>query len=319
MTTGSPCDVLITGATVVTLDDALGTLEDGAVAVRGGRIAAVGPSADLARDHAGLEIVDSHGKAVLPGFINSHTHTVLLVLRGTVEDMAGDAIFGYMTPISFAMTPGERAAIARLGCLEGILCGTTTMVEPFRHVAGYAQGMVDTGLRLYLSENAADALTLKIRHGVYEHDRTFGQEFLDRTIELIERFHGAEDGRVHCQISAHAPDVCSPWMLEQLNQLRARYGLTRTVHLSQSPKELNQIRDAYGRTSAQYLDDNDWLGPDVVGAHWTYCTATDIDLRSSAGCTWPTARPTALAAGRIRCSPAASSTPASTSRSAPTT
>ena len=127
------------------------------------------------------------------------------MLRGTVEDMAGDAIFGYMTPISFAMTPGERAAIARLGCLEGILCGTTTMVEPFRHVAGYAQGMVDTGLRLYLSENAADALTLKIRHGVYEHDRTFGQEFLDRTIELIERFHGAEDGRVHCQISGPRP------------------------------------------------------------------------------------------------------------------
>ena len=212
MSTGNPIGVLVTGATVVTLDDALGTLEDGAVAVRGGRIAAVGPSADLARDHPDLEVLDARGKAVLPGFINSHTHTVLLVLRGTVEDMAGDAIFGYMTPISFAMTPEERAAIARLGCLEGILCGTTTMVEPFRHVAGYARGMVDTGLRLYLSENAADALTLKIRHGVYEHDRAFGQEFLDRTVALIERFHGAEDGRVHCQISARAPDVCSPCM-----------------------------------------------------------------------------------------------------------
>ena len=253
MSTGNPIDVLVTGATVVTLDDELGTLEDGAVAVRDGRIAAVGPSADLARDHPDLEVLHARGKAVLPGFINSHTHTVLLVLRGTVEDMAGDAIFGYMTPISFAMTPEERAAIARLGCLEGILCGTTTMVEPFRHVAGYARGMVDTGLRLYLGENAADALTLKIRHGVYEHDRAFGEEFLDRTVELIERFHGAEDGRVHCQISAHAPDVCSPWMLARLNELKARFGLTRTIHLSQSPGERTQVRDAYGRTSAEYL------------------------------------------------------------------
>ena len=283
MSTGNPIDVLVTGATVVTLDDELGTLEDGAVAVRDGRIAAVGPSADLARDHPDLEILDARDKAVLPGFVNSHTHTVLLVLRGTVEDMAGDAIFGYMTPISFAMTPEERAAIARLGCLEGILCGTTTMVEPFRHVAGYARGMVDTGLRLYLSENAADALTLKIRHGVYEHDRAFGEEFLDRTVELIERFHGAEDGRVHCQISAHAPDVCSPWMLARLNELKARFGLTRTIHLSQSPGERTQVRDAYGRTSAEYLDDNDWLGPDVVGAHWTYCTASDIDLLAERG------------------------------------
>ena len=283
MSAASPTDVLITGATVVTMDDALGTVEDGAVAVRGGHIAAVGPSADPARDDAGLEVVDGRGKAVLPGFINSHTHTVLLVLRGTVEDMAGDAIFGYMTPISFAMTPGERAAIARLGCLEGILSGTTTMVDPFRHVAGYAQGMVDTGMRLYLSENAADALTLNIRHGVYEYNQAFGHEFIDRAIELIERFHDTEDGRVHCQISAHAPDVCSPWMLDQLNRLKARHGLTRTVHLSQSPKELNQVRDAYGRTSAEYLDDNDWLGPDVVGAHWTYCTASDIDLLAERG------------------------------------
>ena len=283
MSTGTPIDVLVTGATVVTLDGELGTIEAGAVAVRDGRIAAVGPSAELARRYRDLEVVDGRGKAVLPGFINSHTHTVLLVLRGTVEDMAGDAIFGYMTPISFAMTPDERAAVARLGCLEGILCGTTTMVEPFRHVAGYAQGMVDTGLRLYLGENAADALTLKIRHGVYEYSRAFGQEFLDRTVELIEGFHGIEDGRVHCQISAHAPDVCSPWMLGQLNQLKARYGLTRTVHLSQSPNEVSQVRDAHGRTSAEYLDDNDWLGPDVVGAHWTYCTASDIDLLAERG------------------------------------
>ena len=283
MSTANPTGVLITGATVVTLDDALGTLEDAAVAVRGGRIAAVGPSADLARDHPGLEVVDGRGKALLPGFINSHTHTVLLVLRGTVEDMAGDAIFGYMTPISFAMNPDERAAIARLGCLEGILCGTTTMVEPFRHVAGYARGMVDTGLRLYFSENAADALTLKIRHGVYEFSRAFGEEFLDRTVELIEGFHATEDGRVQCQISAHAPDVCSPWMLDRLNQLKSRYGLTRTVHLSQSLNEVDQVRDDRGRTSAEYLDDNDWLGPDVVGAHWTYCTASDVDLLAERG------------------------------------
>ena len=157
MPTDVQADLIITGATLLTLDDALGTIEDGAVAVVGGRIAAVGPSAAVARAHPDLEAIDGRGKAVLPGLINAHTHCVLLVLRGTVEDMSGDAIFGYMTPISFAMTPAERRALARLGCLEAIRSGTTTLVEPFRHVAGYAQGMVESGLRLYLAENAADA------------------------------------------------------------------------------------------------------------------------------------------------------------------
>ena len=283
MTTDKQADLIITGATLLTLDDALGAIEDGAVAVVGGRIAAVGPSAAVARAHPGLETVDGRGKAVLPGLINAHTHCVLLVLRGTVEDMSGDAIFGYMTPISFAMTPAERRALARLGCLEAIRSGTTTLVEPFRHVAGYAQGMVESGLRLYLAENAADALTLKIRHGIYEYDRGFGQEFLDRAVDLIEKFHGAADGRVQCQISAHAPDVCSPWMLDRLNQLAAKYGLTRTVHLSQSPKEVKQLRDAYDRTSAEYLDEHGWLAPDVTAAHWTYCTKGDIALLAERG------------------------------------
>lgn len=283
MTAEKATDVLITGATLVTLDEMLGTIENGAVAVRGGRIAAVGASDDLARTHTDLSPMDVRGKAVLPGFINSHTHTVLLVLRGTVEDMSGDAIFGYMTPISFAMRPEERRALARLGCLEAIRSGTTTVVEPFRHLVTYAQSMVETGLRLYLSENAADALTLKIRHGVYEHDRAWGQEFLDRAVELIERFHGADNGRVQCQVSAHAPDVCSPWMLEQLNQLAAEHALTRTVHLSQSPGEVKQLRKAYGCTAAEYLDNNGWLGSDVVAAHWTYCTDDDIDLLAKRG------------------------------------
>ena len=283
MNADTASDILITGATVVTQDDGLGTIENGAVAVKDGRIAAVGPAAELARAHPELPKLEARDKAVLPGLINSHTHAVLLVLRGTVEDMSGDAIFGYMTPISFAMTPGERRALARLGCLEALRSGTTTLVEPFRHVAGYAQGMVETGLRLYLSENAADALTLKVRHGVYEYDRDWGRTFLERATALIEGFHGAEDGRVQCQVSAHAPDVCSPWMLGQLNELAAKHGLTRTVHLSQSPKEVAQIREAYGRTSAEYLDDNDWLGPDVVGAHWTYCTESDIELLAARG------------------------------------
>lgn len=276
-------DWIITGTTVISLEDGDTVLEDTAVAVERGLISEIGPTAELEPRYPNLEKIDGRGKAVVPGFINSHTHTVLLVLRGTVEDMSGDAIFGYMTPISFAMTDDERRALARLGCLEAIRSGSTTLVEPFRFIPGYADSMIETGLRLYFGESASDALTLKIRQGVYEFDKEFGREFLSRNVEMIDRFHNTHDGRVQCQISAHAPDVCSPWMLGELNDLARKHDLTRTVHLSQSPKEVTQVKDAHGMTSAEYLDANQWLGDDVVAAHWTFCTPEDVQLLAKRG------------------------------------
>ena len=276
-------DMLITDALVVTCDKARRMLERGAVAVRGNRIAAVGVTADLERDHPDLQPMSARGLAVFPGFINAHTHTALTVLRGTIEDSDGDVIYGYMSPISYAMTAEERAVMVTLGCLEAIRSGCTTLVDPFRHVPTYASAMAATGLRLWLSENCADINTLRIRMGDYTEDHAFGQVFLDRTIEMIETLHNTHNGRVRCQIAAHAPDNCSPWMLQRLQTLAGRYSLTRTVHLAQSTQEVRVVQEARGMTPAEYLDSEGWLGPDLVGAHWTFCTEKDIDLLAGRG------------------------------------
>jgi len=273
--------VVFTHAIVVTQDARRRILDDAAVVVEGARIADVGPTGEVAARHPGAETVDASGQAILPGLVNIHTHTVLTVLRGTVEDMSGDAIYGYMTPISFAMRPEERAAMARLGALEALRSGCTTLCDPFRHVAGYAAAMADTGLRLFLSESGADARTLEIRQGRYVYDRAWGETFLER-IDALSAFH-QPGGRVQVQIAAHAPDNCSEWMLRELNDRAGRLGVTRTVHLSQSPVEVAQVRRYSGGTSAEYLRDNDWLGPDVIAAHWTYCTEQDVALLARHG------------------------------------
>ena len=278
-------DMLITNATVVTCDADGTIIHDGALAVVDGRIAAVGKTADLERAHHDLERVDASGKAALPGLINSHTHTVLTVIRGTVEDMDVDSVYAYMTPITFAMTDDERGAMSALGCLESIRCGATTLVDPLRFVDGYAQHMVDSGLRLFLSESCADALTLEIRHGRYEYSREWGEEFLERAERLVERFHGADGGRVQCQIAAHATENCSPWMLDELLDLARKHRLRRTIHLAQSAAEVRQTAALSGKgsTPAEYLRDNGWLGPDLLAAHWSFCTEDDIAILADSG------------------------------------
>src|SRR3954452_1982769 len=275
--------LLVTNTLAITCDSERRVIADAAVLIDGGRIAAVEASDALERAHPQAERIDGRGLAVLPGLINAHTHTVLLALRGTVEDWEGDAVYGYMSPISYAMTAEERAAFATLGCLEAIRSGTTTLVDPFRHVRDYAGAMAMTGMRLWLSESCADVDTRRIRHGDYRVDEAFGAQFLERTEALIETWHGRNDGRVRCQVAAHATDNCSPAMLAKLRDLASRHGLTRTVHLAQGLGEVAAVKQAHGLTPASYLDREGFLGPDLVGAHWTFCTRDDVALLAERG------------------------------------
>jgi 5-methylthioadenosine/S-adenosylhomocysteine deaminase len=276
-------NLLITDTVVLTGDGGRSILDHGAIAIQDNRIAAVGETATLERQFPDLERFPGRGLAVLPGFINAHTHTALTVLRGTVEDWDGNAVYGYMSPVSYEMSGAERAVMIQLGCLEAIRSGCTTLVDPFRHIPSYGHAMARTGLRLWLSENCADINTLKIRQGDYSVDRAFGQVFRDRTVQVIETMHGTYNDRVRCQIAAHAPDNCSPWMLDQLQQLARKHGLTRTVHLAQSLEEIRAVKGAYGLTPAEYLDREGFLGPDLVGAHWSYCTPSDVELLAARG------------------------------------
>ncbi|WP_424814391.1 amidohydrolase family protein [Roseococcus sp. YIM B11640] len=277
-------DLLITDTIVVTCDDGRSLLEHAAVAIKGDRIAAVGDSKILERDFPDLPRFNGRGLAVFPGFINAHTHTALTVLRGSVEDWGGNAVYGYMSPVSYEMTPAERSVMVSMGCLEAIRSGCTTLVDPFRHTPDYIDAMAATGLRLWLSENCADINTLKIRLGDYSIDEEFGRVFLERTERCIQDWQGRGDGRVNFQIAAHAPDNCSPKMLRALLDLSAKYKLTRAVHLAQSMDEVKAVGAMHGGlTPAGYLDREGFLGPDLVGAHWTYCTPEDVELLASRG------------------------------------
>lgn len=271
-------DLLITDTTLVTCDGAQPVIERGAIAIAGNRIAAIGDTAELEQAFPQAQRMAGRGLAVLPGLINAHTHTVLLALRGTVEDWDGEIIYRYMSPVSYTMSDHERSVMAAFGCLEAIRSGTTTLVDPFRHVPSYVDAMADTGLRLWLSESCADIDTRKIRFGDYGVDEAFGQAFLDRTQALVEGWHGARNGRVNCQIAAHAPDNCSPAMLHKVMEMAGRYGLTRTCHLAQSPGEMAAVKAAHGLTPAGYLDREGFLGPDLTTVHWTFCTRADVEL-----------------------------------------
>ncbi|QBF32529.1 amidohydrolase family protein [Thalassococcus sp. S3] len=274
--------------------DGMPQVKAGHIAIDGSTIVAL-PEALEGTDFEAFEPVHCDDKLVSPGLINSHTHAVLLALRGTVEDIEGNLVYQYMVPASYLLEPAERAAIAKLACVEAIRSGTTTMVDPLRHVADYAPAMIETGMRLWLAESCADAVTTEVGRGFYRFDRDFGETFLTRTRDLIERYHGAEDDRVRVMMAAHGPDNCSPWMLGEVTALARRHGLRRTIHLSQIINEKRQVEKLHGCTSTEYLDRNGFLGDDLIAVHWTFCTESDVQILAERG-TWLAHSPASMSA-----------------------
>ncbi len=96
----SEVDILLTNGYVVTMDDAFSAYLNGAVAIKGDTIVAVGNAQDLAQKYTAAQTIDCAGCAIMPGLINTHTHLAMTLLRGLADDLRLDVwLYGYMMPV----------------------------------------------------------------------------------------------------------------------------------------------------------------------------------------------------------------------------
>ncbi|HMJ08896.1 MAG TPA: amidohydrolase family protein, partial [Pyrinomonadaceae bacterium] len=93
------CDLLILGGTVVTMDKDRRVIEDGAVAVTGDKIVAVGTRAAVTRNRRARKTINAAGRVIIPGLINTHTHAPMSLFRGIADDLdLNDWLTKYIFP-----------------------------------------------------------------------------------------------------------------------------------------------------------------------------------------------------------------------------
>ena len=273
---------VIRNATVVTGDQARTVLYDAAIAIDGSRIAAVGPTTEVAAAYADAEQVDATGQAVFPGLVNCHTHLLATADRGILEDFGFPTTLRFPTAARSLLSVEEQEVMATLGALEAMRSGTTCLMEISAGVAGYAQSLARTGLRLALADNINDAEEGQARGG-NRFSRERADQGLGRSADLIEGWHGKEEGRVTCFIAPHAPEMCSPELLRASREMAESHGTGYTIHLSQSQDEIEAVMRTRGVPPTHYLFANDFLGPRLVVAHCRYVNSSEIALLGQAG------------------------------------
>jgi 5-methylthioadenosine/S-adenosylhomocysteine deaminase len=252
--------------------------EGAAIAIDGDRIAAVGKSDDIAIQYPDAEVLDLRGKIAFPGFVNLHTHTVLTVLRGLAEDQGPHSLYGQMYPMKSVIQDEHRYALGMLGSVDTLRSGTTTMVENYQGSTAVAPAVQKLGIRGVISEVANDAVMVNIRRGRYEFSEEQGERQLQAVADLVETWHGADNGRITCQVSAHAPDTCSREMLQKVIALGEKYDVGLHIHLAQTQPEVAQVQAREGMRSVEFLDSVGFLGPRTVAAHCVFINANEIQL-----------------------------------------
>ena len=120
----TPCDVLLSNAHVLTMDERFTTWNRGSVAIGAGAILGVGT---IASEYAPREVIDCGGRVLMPGLVNAQTHAPMSLLRGLADDLRLDGwLMGYMMPVDREFVRPDFVALgSSLVCAEMIRSGTT--------------------------------------------------------------------------------------------------------------------------------------------------------------------------------------------------
>jgi 5-methylthioadenosine/S-adenosylhomocysteine deaminase len=271
-------ELVIYNGVIVTVDASKTILTPGALVIKDDRILDIGAQENIIPIYPDYEQYDAQGKLILPGFVNSHSHTALSVQRGMVEDAGRRALYEIYFPFRELLTEEDYYTMALLGAVETLKSGTTCLAENHTNISRVIEALNQVGLRIVASEIIRDVDYLGIKDGIYRFDSKIGDGMLRKGVDLVEKWHGKENGRITCQLSPHGTDMCSAGLLKEIRSLSEKLHVGVHLHISQSSVEVEQVISREGKRPVEYLEEVGLLGPDVIGAHCFFVDKNEIEI-----------------------------------------
>ena len=259
------CDIIVTHGLLV--DAFEEPRDDAALAVRGERLLAVGPTKELSGQYRAARILDASDKIVLPGLINAHTHASATLFRGYAPDVSGQSFFDRMWRIEAHLTDDDVYHGALAGCLEMMKNGITGFANHFSHMDQVARAVEESGMRAGLSRTMLDRL-----------DEAKADQEVEEGVAFAERWAN-RCGRIQPMLGPHSAYTCSDKLLKRAAAEARRLGLTLHLHVAESPHERDLMAKRTGTTTVQHLKRLDFFNDNrVLGAHSLLLDDADLEL-----------------------------------------
>jgi len=215
------------------------------------------------------EIVINGDKKVLsPGFINTHTHLSMSLLRGLADDLPLDTwLNDHIWPVEANLTGEYCYAGALLSCVEMIKSGTTTFNDMYFFMDDVAKAVDESGLRGMLSHGMIDLGDGEKRKAEFKE-----------TARIIEKCHDTADGRIKVAFGPHAPYTCSEELLKEVRKKADKMGLKIHIHMNETEFEVQQVIETHGARPFEYLEEIEFLSSDVIAAHAVWLSDKEIEI-----------------------------------------
>lgn len=264
-------DLLVANGTVVTMSGS--TIERGSVAIDDGVIVEVGTSEEITSRVRASRIIDAEGMAILPGFVNAHTHAPMALFRGIADDRdLMDWLQNFIFPAEAKNVDRDFVKWGtRLALAEMVRSGTTTYADMYYFESDIAAETKRAGVRAVLGETMIDFPA---------PDNKTWAEAVNYVRAFAAKYKG--DALITPALAPHAPFTVSREHLIEVRKLATELGVPILIHLSETKDELRQVAERTGgQTPGQYLESIGFLGEDVLAAHGVWLTPSEISLLAS--------------------------------------
>ncbi len=260
---------LLHNISIIPMDGASQIIEKGYIVIENDVIIAIGSGET---ETAGCDkVIEGQNKVVLPGFINTHTHAAMTLLRGYADDLPlKEWLETKIWPLEDRLTPDDIYWGTMLAMIEMIKSGTTTFADMYFSMDEVAQAVEKSGMRACLSRGMIGAGPMS-------------EQAITDSIELVKKWHNQGDGRITVMLGPHAPYTCPPEYLSRVAELAADLGVGVHIHVAETLGEVADMAAQYGKTPVKILKDTGLLKNHVLAAHCVHLSEEDIALLAESG------------------------------------
>lgn len=239
-------------------------LKDAYLVIEGQYIKAIGQGAAPVDQYD--KVIDGQNRVALPGFVNTHTHAAMTLLRGYADDMPlMDWLEKKIWPLEAKLTADDVYWGTMLAITEMIKSGTVCFADMYFFMDAAARAVANSGIRAVLSRGMIGVGP--------ENELAFSE-----SREMVKKWHDSNDGRIKCMLGPHAPYTCPPDYLKRVIELSEELEVGLHIHVAETKGEFEDIQRLYGSTPVVHLDKIGLFNRQVVAAHCVHLSQEDIKI-----------------------------------------